>query len=154
MSENNYYVTKERLDNLKKELQELKTVKRIEIAQQLKKAKELGDLSENAEYTEAREEKDRIENRISILEDIIKNSLIIKKSKQQDKVVVGSEVEVLRDGKKMVLFIVGSTEAEPEKGRISNESPIGKELLEKKIGDTITINTPKGKVEYKICKIN
>ena len=151
---NNHYLTKERLEDLKKELEELKTVKRIEISQQLKKAKELGDLSENAEYIEAREEKGRIEDRIADLEDIIKNSSIIKKSKKQDEVAVGSTVDVLRGDKRMTLIIVGSHETQPENGQISNASPLGRALLGKKLGETVIIQTPGGKVEYTIEKIH
>lgn len=154
MSENGHYLTKERLEEVKKELEELKTVKRIEIADALKKAKELGDLSENAEYIEAREEKGRIEDRIAQLEDLVKNSSIIKKSKRQDEVVVGSTVEILRGEKSVTLSIVGSHEAAPEAGRISNESPIGRELLGKKAGDTFSVQTPGGTVSYKIVKIS
>lgn len=150
---NNHLLTKERLAELKEELEELKTVRRIEIAQQLKKAKELGDLSENAEYAEAREEKDRIEGRISELEDIIKNSAIIKKAKNQETVVIGSTVEVARNGKKLSLSIVGSHEAKPEAGRISNESPLGKALLGRRAGETISIDTPNGAVSYEIAAI-
>jgi transcription elongation factor GreA len=151
---NEYYLTKERLEELKAELNELKTVKRIEIAADLKKAKELGDLSENAEYVEAREEKDRIEKRIAEIENIIKNSSVIKKSRKKDEVFVGSEVEVLRDKEKMKLTIVGSQDSDPAKGQISNESPIGRALLGSKIGETVSIETPRGTVSYKICKIS
>lgn len=150
---NNHLLTKERLAELKDELEELRTVRRIEIAQQLKKAKELGDLSENAEYAEARDEKDRIEGRISELEEIVRNSSIIKKAKNQDIVIIGSTVEVARGAKKMTVSIVGSHEAKPEAGRVSNESPLGRALLGRKAGETVQIDTPNGFVSYEIASI-
>src|SRR3989344_2337937 len=137
----NYHLTAERLAELKAELNKLKTVKRIEVADRLKKAKELGDLSENAEYSEAREEQERIENRIVELEDMIQNSELIKKSSDKKHIDIGSTVEVTRGGKLMKFFIVGSNEANPGEGRISNESPLGKELIKHNVGDTVTIET-------------
>lgn len=156
-----YHITAERLDELKKELEHLKTAKRIEISDRLKKAKELGDLSENAEYAEARDEQERIEKRILDLEDIVLNAQVIKKSSDKSFVDIGSTVEVARDlatqtgGKTMKFFITGSNETRPELGQISNESPLGKALLNRKAGDTVTVETPDGrKVNYKIIKIS
>ena len=148
----NYHLTAERLAELKAELNKLKTVKRIEVADRLKKAKELGDLSENAEYSEAREEQERIENRIVELEDMIQNSELIKKSTDKKHIDIGSTVEVTR--KPMKFFIVGSNEAKPEAGYISNESPLGKELIKHNVGESVMVETPDGrKIEYKISKI-
>ena len=150
----NYHLTAERLAELKAELNKLKTVKRIEVAERLKKAKELGDLSENAEYSEAREEQERIENRIVELEDMIQNSELTKKSPDKKHIDIGSTVEVTRNGKPMKFFIVGSNEAKPEAGYISNESPLGRELIKHNVGETVTVETPDGrKIEYKISKI-
>src|SRR3989344_3190269 len=132
----NYYLTEDRLAELKAELGVLKTVKRIEISERLKKAKELGDLSENAEYSEAREEQERIEKRIVELEDIILNSELIKKSSDRRHIDIGSTVEVSRSGKTTKFFIVGSTEARPDEDKNSNESPLGKELIKHTVGDT------------------
>ncbi len=150
-----YYLTEERLADLKKELEELKTTKRIEVSERLKKAKELGDLSENAEYSEARDEQERVEKRIAEIEDIILNAVIIKKGADRSVVDIGSTVEISKDGRGMKFFITGSTETKPEAGQISNESPLGRALLNHKVGDTVTVETPDGrKVNYKISKIS
>src|SRR3989344_3757400 len=148
-----YYLTKERLDELKSELNSLKTDKRVEVANKLKRAKEFGDLSENAEYQAAKDEQANVERRIGDLEEIVRNALVIKKMADQDTVDVGSSVEVSRDGKAMKFHIVGSEEAKPEEGKISNESPLGRELLGHKVGDSIAVDAPNGKVQYKVVKI-
>jgi len=150
----NYYVSAKRLEELKEELYELKTVKRLEVAERLKRAKEYGDLSENAEYSEAREQQDAVESRIIELEDIIKNASIIKKSSSQEFVDLGCKVEVEVKGKTRTFSIVGSNEAKPEEGLISNESPLGRAIIGKKIGDSAKVSTPSGKVAYKIIKIS
>ena len=148
-----YYFTKERLEELKKELEYLKTEGRKEVSQQLQKAKEYGDLSENAEYSEAREEQRRLETRISELEVMIRNALIIEEKTKSSEVKIGSKVVVKRDGKTYEYFIVGTDEANPSLGKISNESPLGKALLNKKVGDEVIVNAPTGKIVYKIAKI-
>jgi transcription elongation factor GreA len=150
----NYYLSASRLEELKKELVELKTVKRIEASERIKKAKEYGDLSENAEYENAREEQDRIESRIEELEDIIKSAVIIKKATQQEVIDIGSTMEVARNGEKRKIVIVGSNETKPEQGLISNESPLGRALLGKKVGDEAVFKNPAGKeISYLITKI-
>ncbi|OGY57270.1 MAG: transcription elongation factor GreA [Candidatus Colwellbacteria bacterium RIFCSPHIGHO2_12_FULL_43_12] len=149
-----YYVTQERLEELKAELSNLKTSNRVEIANKLKRAKEFGDLSENAEYLAAREEQANVERRIGDLEEIVRNAVIIKKNIDQDIIDVGSTVEVRRNGQPLKFNIVGSEEAKPEAGLISNESPIGKELLGHKVGDSVKVDTPNGEVEYKIFKLS
>ena len=147
-----YYLTAERLEELKNELNELKTVKRAEVAERLKRAKELGDLSENAEYMEAREEQNQVETRVVELEDMIKNASIIKQT-GGNKVHIGSTVELERNGQKMVFVIVGLHEADPSAGKISNESPLGKSFLEKKAGDVVKVKTPAGEASYKILSV-
>lgn len=147
------YLSPERLEALKQELNELKTAKRIEVADRLKRAKELGDLSENSEYFEAREEQAQVESRIFEVEDIIKNASVISKPTNRTKVEVGSTIEVTKDGAKMTLTIVGSNEAEPETGRISNESPLGKAFLGHEPGEHVKVKTPKGEMTYKIVSI-
>jgi transcription elongation factor GreA len=150
------YLTKEKLEELKNELNELKTVKRIDIAEKLKKAKELGDLSENSEYFEAREEQGQIESRIFELEDMLKDVELIEKSHSVGNIVrVGSTIIVVsKDGKKNKFFIVGSNEAKPEDGFISNESPLGRAFLGKTIGDTVLVHLPTGKkMEYKVISV-
>jgi transcription elongation factor GreA len=149
-----YYLTKERLEELKSELVTLKTDRRIDIASKLKRAKEFGDLSENAEYHSAKDEQANVERRIDDLEEIIRNVLVIKKMPCQDTIDVGSSVEVSREGKSMEFNIVGSEEAKPEEGKISNESPLGRELLGHKVGDSIAVDAPNGKVQYKVVKIS
>lgn len=148
-----YYLTKERLEELKSEVSSLKTDKRVEVASKLKRAKEFGDLSENAEYQAAKDEQANVERRISDLEEIVRNALVIKKAAGQDTIDVGSSVEVSRDGKGMKFVIVGSEEAKPESGLISNESPLGRELLGHRVGDSVVVDAPNGKVQYKVVKI-
>lgn len=147
------YVTKEKLEELKQELADLKGRRRIEVGERLKRAKELGDLSENSEYFEAREEQALVETRIGEMEDTIKNAEIIEKSTSTSNVSIGSQIEVKKDGQKMQFTIVGSNEANPGGGFISNESPLGTAFLGKKVGDKVTVSVPKGKVEYTIVSI-
>ncbi len=149
-----YYLSEQRLSELKAELEELKTVKRIEIAERLKRAKEYGDLSENAEYDSAREEQSDVEDRIDELEEQIKNASVIQKGGRKDFVDIGSEVEVEVNKKTKKFSIVGSSEAKPEEGLISNESPIGRALMGKKVGDTAIVSAPAGEIKYKIISIN
>lgn len=148
-----YYLTAERFEELKAELVNLKTVRRLEVADRLKRAKELGDLSENAEYSEAREEQAVVESRIFEVEDMIKNAVIIKTGTDSKLVEIGSSVVVSRGGKETTYHIVGSNETKPEDGYISNESPLGKAFLGHKPGEEVTVTTPKGDVKYTIVKI-
>jgi transcription elongation factor GreA len=148
-----YYLTPERLEALKKEHEHLTTEKRREVAKRLKRAKELGDLSENSEYFEAREEQSRVESRILEVEHMIKNAKIIEET-HDSHVRIGSVIEVKKGNDDTRTFrIVGSTEVEPEKGLISNESPLGKAFLEKQVGDKVTATTPGGEVVYEITAI-
>ncbi len=139
------FITKEGLEKIKKELDELRGVKRKEIASRIQEAKELGDLSENAEYAEAKNEQSFTEGRIAELETIEKNATVIdgtKKNSQQ--VVVGATITVDDQGMRRTYEIVGSNEADPSKGLISNESPLGQALIGKKSGENVSIETPKG----------
>jgi len=147
------YLTQERLDELKAELLELKNTKRQEVAQRLKQAKEYGDLSENSEYAEAREEQATVESRIFELEDLMKEVVTLKTGEGGDAVVVGSVVTVKKGEKTMTYTIVGSYEAKPEEGRISDESPLGKAFLAHKVGDIVKITTPGGSVSYEVTEI-
>lgn len=142
-----YHLTVEGKKELETELTEL-IAKRSEIAEKIANARDYGDLSENAEYDAAREEQAMLETRIAELEDILKNADIIKPTKSST-VKVGSTVH-LSNGKKVTYKVVGPVEADPLEGKISNESPIGAALLGKKVGDKVTITTPKGKVDYSI----
>ena len=147
------YLTKERLEEFKKELEELKNKKRVEVAQRLKTAKEYGDLSENSEYVEAREEQANVEGRIFELEEVLKEAVTIKTGEGGDTVKVGSAVTVKKGEKTTTYTIVGSYEAKPEEGRISDESPLGKAFMEKKVGDVVSITTPAGTMKYEVLKI-
>jgi transcription elongation factor GreA len=149
-----FYLTKERLAELKEEVKFLKHEKRLEIAERLKRAKELGDLSENSEYQEAREEQSHVEGKILELEALLKQAVVIEKSKNTDTVRIGSTVEAKKNGDKVFKYtIVGSNESRPEDGFISNESPLGKAFLNSSVGDVVTITTPKGQMKYEVLKI-
>ena len=154
MSTGTQYLTNEKLSELKKELEHLKTSRRKEVAEQLEYAKRLGDLSENAEYHQAREEQAIVEDRIGRLEDLLKNAKIAS-SGGSDVVVVGSTVHLSKDGEKrsFVYTLVGSEEADMSQGKVSNMSPLGSALLGHKEGDTIKVTTPKGIATYKIGEI-
>ena len=145
------YLTKEGFKKLKKELEERKTKNRREIARDIKEAKEQGDLSENAEYSEAKGQQRENESRIMTLENIIRTSKVVDKNGKNSVVEIGSEIEVKYGNKKMIFYIVGSNEADPTQGRISNESPIGKVFIGKKKGDEVKVVLPnKKKITYKI----
>jgi transcription elongation factor GreA len=150
-----YFLTKKKLIELQEELQTLKTEGRKAISEDLRTAKELGDLSENSEYIEARERQQRIEKKIAELEQTVRNAVVIgQHSRKKDVVDVGSTVEVAHGGGKATFFIVGSNEAKPEEGLISNKSPLGQALLGHKAGDVVDFKTPRGKSEYEIKKIS
>lgn len=142
-----YHLTPEGKTELETELTELIS-KRSDIAEKIANARDYGDLSENAEYDAAREEQAMLETRITELEDILKNADIIKPTKSST-IRVGSVVH-LENGKKVSYKLVGPVEADPLEGKISNESPIGAALMGKKVGDKVTITTPKGQVDYTI----
>ena len=144
------YFSEEGLERLKQELEELKITKRHEIAARLEHAKSLGDLSENAEYQEAKEEQSLNESRIAELEEIVRNAVIIKKDVRSDTVQIGSTVSVRSDTGEESYTIVGSEEADPKTGKISNESPLGKAFVGKKAGETVEIKTPGGMFSYTI----
>ena len=147
------YLSQERYDELTRELDELKTKGRKEIALRLKHAKELGDLSENSEYQEAREEQSRLEKKINGFGDILRSASIIKKSSGAATVRIGSKIKLKKNSQEVTYTIVGSSEAKPLEGFISNESPIGRGILGKRAGDVVQIETPKGKVKYEILGI-
>jgi len=147
-------LTKEGLEKLQKELEILKTIERQKVAQRIQTAKELGDLSENAEYSEAKEQQALNETRVAEIEDTIKNSEIVDSSKVgANKVGVGSTITVKGDGRKKTYIIVGSNEADPLEGKISNESPMAASFLGHKVGDKASVSTPKGDIEYEILEI-
>lgn len=147
------YLSKSGLEKLKNELVELKTKKRQEIAARLEHAKSLGDLSENAEYQEAKEEQSLMEAQIAELEETLRNAVIISESLGTDLVRIGSTVRVRSDKGEEVYNIVGSEEANPLAGKISNESPLGYAFLGKKVGETVEVKTPGGVVKYEVLEI-
>ncbi len=154
---NKNYVTSEAYKALKEELEELKTKKRKEIAEIIQDAKELGDLSENAAYQEAKDAQSVLETRILQLEMFLKNISIIRHASNNHVIELGSTIEVkslTKSRNKKVFTIVGSHEAKPIEGRISNESPLGKAFLGREKGEIILVNTPQGEVKYKILKIS
>ena len=146
-------LTYQGLQKLEDELQNLKVVRRKEVAQKIKEAREQGDLSENAEYDAAKDEQRDIEARIEQIEKILKNAeVVVEEEVDLDKINIGCQVKILdmEFDEELEYKIVGSTEANSLKGKISNESPVGKALLGKKVGDTVTVTTPAGEFEYKI----
>lgn len=151
-------VTREGLDKLKAELNYLKTVKRREVAERIKEAISYGDLSENSEYEEAKNEQAFVEGRILELEEKVKHARIITERHKMKSVQLGSTVHLLNLTKNReepeVFTIVGSTEADPFAGKISNESPVGSALLDKQKGDAVKVVVPAGNVEYRIVKID
>jgi len=156
MADKKTMLTVDGLKRLEDELQELKVVRRKDVAAKIKEARAQGDLSENAEYDAAKEEQADIEARIGLIEKMLRNVEIIDEDDlDKDIVSVGSKVTVLdiEFDEEIEYLIVGSTEADPVGGRISNESPLGMALLDKKCGDDITVDAPAGTIEYKIIKI-
>lgn len=157
MNNKELVITAEGLKALEDELEELKTVKRREVAEKIKVARGYGDLSENSEYDEAKNEQGLIESRIIYLEKTLKNVRILDQSElTNDRVMVGSRVKVKdEDGDTDTYCIVGSTEADPTEGRISDESAIGKGLLGRRVGDKAEITVPSGAVvRYEILEIS
>lgn len=156
MSEKKNLLTYEGLKKLEDELQDLRVVKRKEIAQKIKEAREQGDLSENAEYDAAKDEQRDIEARIEELEKILKNAeVVVEDEVDLDKINIGCRVRILdlEYSEELEYKIVGSTEANSLKGKISNESPVGKALIGKKVGDTIEVETQAGILAYKVLEI-
>lgn len=151
-------VTKEGLDKLKEELDNLKAVKRREVAERIKEAISYGDLSENSEYEEAKNEQAFVEGRILELEEKVKHAKIITETRRTKSVQLGSTVHLKNLTKQKddleIYTIVGSTETDIFGGKISNESPVGSSLLDKQKGDKIRVQVPAGAVEYQIVKID
>ncbi len=150
------YLTSEKKQELEKELENLKTVRRKEIATAIEWAKSLGDLAENAEYSQARDDQARCEARIAELENILQNAVIADAHHTENGIYVGSTVVVkkLDNNEKNTFTIVGSEEVDLLNGKVSNESPLGNALLGKHEGDKVTFMTPKGEVSYMIEKID
>jgi transcription elongation factor GreA len=154
MADKPVYLTQEGKNKLEEELKHLVTVRRKEVAAAIQSAKEEGDISENSAYDEAKLSQAFLEGRIQTIEAQLREAVIIQKNGNGDHVNVGSKVTVTEEGFDPETYhIVGSTEADPLNGRISNESPIGKALLGAKVHDTVTAETPNGQIVFKIVKI-
>jgi transcription elongation factor GreA len=147
-----YRLTQDGVDELQSELTGL-VAERSNIADKIKTAREFGDLSENFEYSAARQEQEKNEARISELEAILQNVEIIQQPKTAAKVVLGSTVK-LKNGTVKEFKVVGTVEADPLNGKISDESPIGQSLLGKKVGDTVEIKTPASTTTYTVVEIS
>ena len=147
------YLTPEGAEKLRAELKELTGPRREELAQRLRSAIQMGDLSENADYHKAKEDQAFLEGRIQEIEAVLRTAVIIEKTKS-DYVTVGSTVTVQEDNfTPETYYLVGAKEADPRNGKISNESPIGRALMEHKVGDVVEAETPGGKIRFKILKI-
>lgn len=147
------FVTKDGLKKLNEELEERKTTLRQSIAKEIKDAKEQGDLSENAEYAEAKSQQSENESRILELEMIIKNSQVVEHDNGAKGIQIGSKFMVKWNGDEAEFQIVGSNEADPVIFKISNESPMGKSFMGKKKGEEVMVETPGGKVKFKVLDI-
>ena len=157
MNEKELVLTREGLQKLEEELDDLKTVHRREVNERIRQAKEFGDISENAEYEDAKQEQAFVEGRILKVEGMIRNARIIDSSLySSDEVHLGATVKVkeTKGGQSHEFTIVGSTEADPTNRRLSNESPLGAALMGKKKGDVVAVTTPRGVASYKIEAIN
>jgi transcription elongation factor GreA len=155
MNDQQSYLTAEKFDELKKELDHLKTVRRKEVAESLEYARSLGDLSENAEYQEARDMQGAIEERIGHLEKVIKEAKIVAHDKKGDVIVLGSTVSIQKDKDKdtHTYTIVGAEEANIHEKKLSYLSPLGESLMGKIKGDEFSFETPAGKQKYKVLKV-
>ena len=152
-----YKLSKERLQELRDELEYLKTVREKEVADQIKEARSFGDLSENSEYDEAKNEQGKLFSRIAEVENILSNYELIEESdKDSDVVITGSKVlvEDMEDSSEEEYHIVGSQEADPYQRRISDESPFGKALIGKRVGEIANVEAPAGVLKYKVLKIS
>lgn len=148
------YLSQEGLDKLREELNEMVTVRRAEVAARIQEAKEHGDITENAEYEDAKNEQAFVEGRIQTLSALIKNAVLIDEHASTAFVGIGSTVDVESEDGKETFRIVGSAEANPAEGRISNESPVGRALLGHRKGDKVQVSVPAGSWTYKIVSIS
>jgi transcription elongation factor GreA len=156
MEEKKNILTREGLRKYEDELHELKVVRRKEVAQKIKEAREQGDLSENAEYDAAKDDQRDIETRIEDLEKILKNVEVVdEEDVTADHIMIGSKVKIydVEFDEELSYKIVGSTEANSIKGKISNESPVGRALMGAVVGDTVTVHTPAGESVFKVLEI-
>lgn len=156
MTEKEVFLTQEGCIKLENELENLKTVKRREVAERIKQAIEFGDISENSEYEDAKNEQAFIEGRILTLEKMLRNARIIEQEQNNSNIVqIGTKISLkdMEYGDSFEYTIVGSAEADPTNNRISFESPVGKAIIGKKTGDVVEVNVPVGVVKYKIVSV-
>ena len=151
-----FKLTAERLEELKKELNYLKTVREKEVADQIKEARSFGDLSENSEYDEAKNEQGKLYSRIAEVENVLANYIIIEEDESDDTAHMGCTINVkdLDTGDEETYQLVGSQEADPMNGRISEESPFGRALLGHREGEKVSYEAPVGTIRYEILKIS
>ena len=152
-----FKLSAEHLEKLKQELVHLKTVREKEVADQIKEARSFGDLSENSEYDEAKNEQGKLYSRIAEIENILANHIVIEENKEDhDKVRLGSTITVMdvEFKEEETYQVVGSQEADPMNGRMSEESPFGKALLGKAVGEDVVVDAPAGTLHYQIIKIS
>lgn len=157
MTEKEIILTPEGLSNLEQELETLKTVKRREVAERIKQAIDFGDISENSEYEDAKNEQAFIEGRIITLEKMLRNVRVIEHTENDSNVVhLGAKIKLqdLESNDVLEYTLVGSAEADPMKNKISNESPVGKAIIDKNKGEVVEVNVPAGVIKYKILDIN
>lgn len=155
MANQEIFLTPEGYRKLEEELDLLKNVRRAEVAAAIHEAKMDGDVTENAGYEEAKRQQAFLEGRIMMIESMLKNAVLIETDGPSDTVILGSRVTVVEDGFEPESYtIVGSAEANPGNGRISNESPLGKALIGRKVGDTVAFQTPGGQVAMKLIGID
>ena len=147
-----YVTTKEGLAKLKSELDELRDVRRPEIADRIARAKELGDLSENAEYHDAKDTMAFLEGRITELMDFVSHA-VVSEPVSTEVITVGCRIKVTMDGKEKVYFVVGSNESDPAAGKISNESPLGRAFMGRKAGDEFEVTLPAGLKKMRVLEI-
>jgi transcription elongation factor GreA len=153
MAQQPTYLTQEGEKKLRAELAELTGPRREELAQRLRSAIQMGDLSENADYHKAKEDQGFLEGRIQEIEYILRNAVVVEKA-STDVVTVGNKVLVQEESfDPETYYLVGAKEADPRNGKISNESPIGKALMNHKVGDVVEAETPSGKIRFKVLKI-
>lgn len=155
-AEKSFYMTQEGKDKLEEELHYLKTDRRQEVVERIKVARDFGDLSENSEYDAAKDEQAFVEQRITQVENMIRNAVIIESDNEDPNVVgLGKSVTFveLPDGEEETYTIVGSAEADPFEGKISNDSPMAKSLLGQEIGQEVSVATPAGDIEVRITNV-
>ncbi len=155
MADTKYKMSRERYDEIVKELEYLQTVREKEVAEQIKEARSYGDLSENSEYDEAKTEQGKLYSKIAELTNLRDNAEIVEKTARSGAIGIGSKVTVLdvEFNEELVYQIVGSQEANPAVGRISDESPVGHGLMGHRAGETITVEAPAGDLQFKILKV-